>query len=136
MTRNMRSSVAALQSIAGLGFGRGCAGAKHPIAMAARLGQADSFFRGGARGPHRAQIAAPGGGDLLIAGAGNAHLELGGAVARKDQVRVRVNKARRDAAALRIDHCVAARASFGLEFRDRSRLQRCGRLQSEARRWE
>ena len=93
----------ALQSITGLGFGGRRASAKHPIAMTARLCQ-QIVFRGGARGVHSAQNAAPGSRDLLIAGAGNALLELGSAVARKDQVRMRVDKTRRNAAALRIDH--------------------------------
>ena len=93
----------AIQPVAGFGFDGGRAGAQHPVAMPARLGQ-QIVFRGCARGFHRAQNAAAGSGNLLIGGAGNALLELGGAIAREDQMRVRIDKARRDAAALRVDH--------------------------------
>ena len=88
-----------LQSIAGLGFCSRRAGAKHPVAMTARFGQ-QFLFRGGARRTHCVQNPAAGRSNLLIAGAGNALLEFGGAVARKHQVRVRIDKTRRHAAAL------------------------------------
>ena len=93
----------AVEAVARFGFGGRRAGTKHPIAVPVRFGQ-QIVFRGGAGGFHGAQNAASGGGNLLIAGAGNALLEFGSAVARENQVRMRVNKTRRNAAALRIDN--------------------------------
>jgi hypothetical protein len=109
---------AALKSIARFGLRGVRARAQHPVAMLARSGE-QFVLRSRACGFHRTQDSAPGGGNLLISSAGNALLELRGAVAGKDHVRVRIHKARRNATALCIlNHCMGR--NFGLEFAIRS----------------
>jgi hypothetical protein len=95
-----------LQAIAGLGFdGRRAARAASSRDVA--RGCEQFFFAGRARERDRAQNAAAGSGNLLIGGAGDALLELAARLPAKDQVRVRIDKAGRDAAALAsMTHCV------------------------------
>ena len=87
----------AIETVAGLGFESGRAAAQHPVAMAARGGE-QFVFACGTGQLDGAQNAAAGRGDLLIGGAGNALLEFVGAVAGKDEMRMRIDKARCDAA--------------------------------------
>ena len=64
----------------------------------------DQFVLGcGARRLHGGENAAAGARDLLVAGAGEAQLELVRAVAAVDEVGVAVDQARRDPAAFEID---------------------------------
>jgi hypothetical protein len=86
--------------------------------MAAR-GCEQFVFAGCAGERDSAQNASTGRGDLLIGGSGNALLELRGAVARKDQMGVRINKARRDASAFRINE-LGVQWDFSVELRVRT----------------
>ena len=80
--------------------------AQHPVAMPPRRGQ-QLVFGGRARQRHGAQNPAARRGNLLIGAPRDALLKLRRAIAGKDQMRVRIDKARRHAPALRVDdHCV------------------------------
>jgi len=91
-----------VEAIARFGFDGCGAGAQHPVAVTARGGE-KLVLRGGTGECDGAQNAAAGSGDLLIGSTGDALLEFGGAVAGEDEVRVGIDKAGSDAAALRID---------------------------------
>ena len=91
-----------LQPIAGFGLDGGCAGAQHPVTVLSSCFE-QLLFTGSAGQLHSALNASAGLGDFLISGAGDALFELGGTVAGKDQVGVRVDEAGGYAAALGVD---------------------------------
>ncbi len=91
-----------LQAVTRLGFGGGGAVREH--AQQARTGLRDERLDAGlARRADRGEDAAARGEDVEIGRARHLHLELVGAVARPDDVRVRVHEARHDDAAPRIE---------------------------------
>ena len=104
----------AIEAVAGFGFDGGGAGAQHPVAMLACGGQQVIFGRGAGKSDG-AQDATAGSGDLLIGGACDALLELGGAVASEAEMGVGIDEAGSDAAAAGINnHCVGRNLGFDL----------------------
>ncbi len=81
-----------MQAVTGLGLGGGRPAGEHAQQARARLGD-ERLDGGGARGADGGDDPAAGCQDVEIFRAGLAHLELGGAVAAPDEVRVRVHEA-------------------------------------------
>ena len=104
------------QAIAGLDFQRGDAlGHQHPGALGGT--GVEAVVAGGACGRHRAANAATGPSDFFVAGALQAQLEFGGAVAAVDQVGVGVDQAGRDQCTLQVVFCVGLQGRRQLAVR-------------------
>jgi hypothetical protein len=102
------------EAVAGLRLDGRRARAQEPALAPERRGE-QLLFAGGARPPHGRADAAARRGDLLVAHARGALLELVGAVAREDGVRVRVHEARRQDAPARVED-LAVRARQRLDL--------------------
>ncbi len=95
-----RQRVAGFDLDSGDAFTQQCAGARQG-------GSEQGLFAGGAGGAHRGHDAAAGARDGLIADTFQALLELAGAVAGENQMRVRVDQARSDQGVARVE-CLPA----------------------------
>ena len=105
----------ALQPVARFRLHRRRARPQHPVAMPARLSQ-QLILSSRARHRHRAQNRSARRRNLLIRRPLNPLFKLRRAIPRKNQVRMRIHKSRRHAAAPGVDHCGVRRNSTP-EFR-------------------
>ncbi len=99
------------QAIAGLHLNRRGTLTHHCVEAGQGLGQ-QVIFRCGAGGGDGRQDAAPGAGDLFVAGAGQAQFKLCGAVAAKDDVGMASIKAGGQKTALKIKGFAGGRGIF------------------------